>query len=171
MRPRAGCNGNSERFRSFHRSGAPTGGARGLFHPCGAHGQKAKNSGQGRPTATPWVENNRFPRPPGQRRMGVLPKYSTYLILPGIIPAGINHTIKCQPIGLYLPHGYRNIITCTGRDLAWAGVLRVQLPRRGDRVGHQLTFIPHHIDVVVSLSLHYEKTIKQSNAPTNVWHR
>ena len=123
MRPRAGGNGNSERFRSFHRSGAPTGGARGLFHPCGAHGQKAKNSGQGRPYRPPWVEKDRFPRPPGQRRIGVLPKYSTYLILPGIIPEGINHTIKCQPIGLYLPHGYRNIITCTGRDLAWGRVL------------------------------------------------
>lgn len=67
---------------------------------------------------------------------------------PGIIPIGINHTIICQPIGLYLSYGYRNIITCTGRNSPWAGVFRVQLSRRGDRVGHQLTFLPHHADVV-----------------------
>ena len=67
---------------------------------------------------------------------------------PGIIPIGINHTIICQPIGLYLSYGYRNIITCTGRNSPWTGVFRVQLSRRSDRVGHQLTFLPHHADVV-----------------------
>ena len=121
---------------------------RGTYLGHGAPTQKVKNSWQGRGTDPPWVEKDRFPFRPAQRKIGLLPKDSTYLVPPGIVLIGINHTIICQPIGLYLSYGYRNIITCTGRNSPWTGVFRVQLSRRGDRVGHQLTFLPHHADVV-----------------------
>ena len=35
----------------------------------------------------------------------------------------ITTVYKSGALYLYLPHGYRNIITCTGRDLAWDRVL------------------------------------------------
>lgn len=72
----------------------------GLMGPCGAHGEKAKNSGQGRGTDPPWVEKDRFPFRPAQRKIGVLPKDSTYMILLGIVLIGINHTDDYNPIGL-----------------------------------------------------------------------
>lgn len=148
MRPCAGCNGNSERFRSFRVTWGYA--RRGTGHLPRARGTHPKGQKFGaRPTDRPPMGRKRsVSLSPGTTQNRGITQRLHLSDTPGIIPIGINHTIICQPIGLYLSYGYRNIITCTGRNSPWTGVFRVQLSRRSDRVGHQLTFLPHHADVV-----------------------
>jgi len=142
MRPWAGCNGNSERFRSFHglrgsRSmgrGTHLGHGRAVPPMRGTH-PKGQKFGA-RPTLRYPMGQKRsvFPTAGPTQYGGITQNLSTYgthrYCTHRYKPQGrlltyrlIIGTYKSGPLCLLLPHGYRNIITCTGCDLTWDRVL------------------------------------------------
>jgi hypothetical protein len=87
--------------------------------------EKPKNSGRADRFERGWVEKDHFPIGGPPRAVGGLPRISKHLVLPGIIPTGINCSWKCQLLSLLLLHGYRDLLIISLRLFVRRRVLSV----------------------------------------------